>query len=247
MVSKYKCLLLSWTSILTLLSGSKSDNIAIFYNVYIPNRGVQNAINIVNEQLEYRNKSIVSNAPLYYITIQKDIGELENCNNCQKISHYNKGTEIETLSHVYNYCTAHQDAKVVYMHNKGSWHYSQENNMFRNMLNKAIFSSECLHLKTPRAATASTLRSKGPSCECNICSARFSPIPYLYMSGNMWVSKCSYISKLMHPSKIEAAMNELTRSAPVEKFGNIVESSQPYELGIDRCSHEHWITSHPDR
>ena len=69
------------------------------------------------------------------------------------------------------------------------------------------------------------------------------------MSGNMWVSKCSYISKLMHPSKIEAAMNELelTRSAPVEKFGNIVESSQPYELGIDRCSHEHWITSHPNR
>ena len=240
-------LVISWAyvNILPLLVESKNENITIFYNMYIPDhpRWTDHAIDIVKEQLEHRNNSIIPNAPLYYINIGKNIGELENCNNCEKIMHYDSGNEVETLSHLHDYCTIHKDAKVIYMHNKGSWHHSTVNNRFRNMLNRAIFSSECVNLKTPRT----TLRSKGSRCKCNICSARFSPIPYLYMSGNMWVSECSYISKLMHPSKIEAAMTELFRSAPVKKFGNIVENSQPYELGIDRGSHEHWVTSHPDR
>ena len=236
-------LVISWAyvNILPLLVESKNEDITIFYNMYIPDhpRWTDHAIDIVKEQLEHRNNSIIPNAPLYYINIGKNIGELENCNNCEKIMHYDSGNEVETLSHLHDYCTIHKDAKVIYMHNKGSFTISSLNDRFRNMLDKAIFSTECLFVNTPP--------SEESGCECNVCSARFSPIPYLYMSGNMWVAQCSYISKLIHPSKMESAMDELIRSVPVERFGNIAESSQPQEIGMGRFSHEHWVASHPDR
>ena len=246
----YKYSLLSWACIntLPLLVQSKRDKISIFYNIYIPNNS-DHALDIVKEQLEEREKSIVSNAPLYYVTIGKDIGELENCDNCQKIKHSNQGSEIETLSHLHEYCTTHQDEKVVYMHNKGSFHTFPRNELLRKMLTKAIFSLECLLLKTPRDPTTNTtssLRSKESGCKCNICGARFSPDPYLYISGNMWVSHCSFVSKLMHPSKIESAMTEMFNSVPVEKFGDIKDAKYGHN-GTGRCSHEHWIATHPDR
>ena len=254
MVFNNKFLFLIWTCIDTLLSvaESNSDDIVIFYNIYIPNNNKPNpdhAIDIVKEQLEYKEKSIIANAPLHYVTIGKDIGELENCNNCKKIKHINGGSEIDTLSHVHEYCTTYPDSKVLYMHNKGSFHGHLSNELLRKMLNKAIFSTDCLLLKTPNTITntTSSLRSSEPGCKCNICSARFSPNPYLYMSGNMWVSQCSYISKLIHPSKIESEMYEMAKSAPVEKFGNILQENPPHFLGIQRCSHEHWVATHPNR
>ena len=66
------------------------------------------------------------------------------------------------------------------------------------------------------------------------------------MSGNMWVSQCSYISKLIHPSKFTSAMNEMLQSAPIEKFGN-VSSSRISQVGTGRCAAEHWVASHPDK
>ena len=62
----------------------------------------------------------------------------------------------------------------------------------------------------------------------------------------MWVSHCSYISKLIHPSNFTSAMNEMVQSAPIEKFGN-VSSYKHNRVGTDRCAAEHWVASHPDR
>ena len=119
---------------------SNADDIAIFYNIYIPPRNRKfRTLNIVKEQLEFRENSIAPNGPLYYVTIGKDIGKLENCNNCEKIKHYTSGDEVNTLSHLYEYCSTNQEAKVAYMHNKGSFHYSPTNTKFRNMLTKALF------------------------------------------------------------------------------------------------------------
>ena len=151
---------------------SKRDDITIFYNVYIP-EDHDHALNIVREQLQYRENSIYPLAPLYYMTIGKDIGKLENCTNCRKIHHHNIGNEIETLSSLYEYCATHQSEKVAYLHNKGSFHATVENARLRIMLNKAVFSEECLLLKTPTNA----LKTK-----CNICSSRFSPIPHHHVS-----------------------------------------------------------------
>ena len=231
---------------LPLLVQSASDDIAIFYNVYIPEKS-DHAVNIIKEQLDQRNNSIVSNAPLYYVTIGKDIGEFEKCSNCQRIKHYDQASEIETLSHLHDYCTTHQDERVLYIHNKGSLHANRYNEHFRHMLNKAVFSQDCLLLKTPSSTDAdSNLRSKEPGCKCNICSARFSPIPFLHMSGNMWVSECSYIKKLIHPSKIKSTMTEMITSLSTEKFGDLISCEQ-WETAVERFAAEHWIGTHPDR
>ena len=103
----------------------------------------------------------------------KDNGELENCDDCRRIQHHDNGNEIDTLSSLYEYCTTHQSEKVAYLHNKGSFHATVENARLRIMLNKAVFSEECLLLKTPTNA----LKNK-----CNICSSRFSPIPHHHVS-----------------------------------------------------------------
>lgn len=204
------------------------------------------SFHIVKEQLQCRENSIYPRAALYYKTMGKDFGELENCDNCKRIQHHDNGNEIDTLSSLYEYCTTHQSEKVAYIHNKGSFHPSRVNDRFRHMLNRAVFSEECLLLKTPLDTTVTTnTESDKLKCECNICSARFSPIPYLYMSGNMWVSHCSYISKLIHPSKFASAMDGMVKSAPIEKFGN-VSSSRISQVGTGRCAAEHWVASHPD-
>ena len=152
MIFKYKYVILLsyvYVHVLFLSAESSNNDIVVFYNVYVndPDR----VMKIVKEQLEHREKSIAQNAPLYYVTIGKDVGELKNCKSCKRIEHHDKGSEIVTLSHLYEYCTNHQDSKVVYMHNKGSFHFSKKNTMFRNMLNKGVLSSDCILLKTPRA------------------------------------------------------------------------------------------------
>ena len=86
-----------------------------------------------------------------------------------------------------------------------------------------------------------------PGCKCNICSLRFLPIPHFHMSGNMMLSQCSHISKLVHPSNFTSAMIEMIRSAPNEKFGNIMQSSKAWEIGLGHFAAEHWVGSHPDR
>ena len=62
----------------------------------------------------------------------------------------------------------------------------------------------------------------------------------------MWVSQCSYISKLIHPSKFASAMDEMIQSA-AEKFGDELKSGRPQHNGLGRYSSEHWVASHPDR
>ena len=51
----------------------------------------------------------------------------------------------------------------------------------------------------------------------------------------------------MHPSNVTSAMTRMARSAPFEKFGYILKSSELWEIGLGRFAAEHWIGSHPDR
>jgi len=51
----------------------------------------------------------------------------------------------------------------------------------------------------------------------------------------------------MHPSNVTSAMTRMARSAPFEKFGYILKSSELWEIGLGRYAAEHWIGSHPDR
>ena len=73
-------LVLSWAyiNIQPFLAESKNNDIAIFYNIYSPifSPWADHAMDIVKEQLEYMKNSIISNAPLYYVIIGKDIDKL---------------------------------------------------------------------------------------------------------------------------------------------------------------------------
>ena len=89
---------------LPLLVQSNISDIAIFCNVCIPGRDYFNhAANIAKEQIDHRKNSNVAFAKLYYVVIEKDITELENCNNCKKIMHFDAESKANILSHTHNY------------------------------------------------------------------------------------------------------------------------------------------------
>lgn len=234
--------ILSFTSLflIPIVELVDSTEVVIFYNAYFPEYP-DLALDIVKEQLKYRENSTYPQAPLHYVTIGKDVGELENCENCRKLKHFNIGNETRTLSYLYRYCYNHQNETVAYIHNKGSFHENYRQGIFRRMLTKSVFSNECLLMKTPQT----TKPHEESTCKCNICSARFSPIPHLHTSGNMWVSKCSYVAKLIHPSLFQLAMHQMAKSAPIQKFGN-VSNVEEHIAGLGRYASEHWIHSHPD-
>jgi len=107
------------------------------------------------------------------------------------------------------------------------------------MLNKAVLSDQCQQILSNH--------------NCNVCSARFSPIPFFHMTGNMWTAKCSYINQLIAPIEFEAKMDQFLEyvlamasrndSTIPEPSDEIIEGK--YALGMKRWALEHWIGSHP--
>lgn len=106
---------------------SQIDDVAIFCNTSVPENH-DLALNIVKGQLKCRENSIYPRAPLHYMALDKDIGKLENCDNCKKMHHHNIGNEIKTLSSLYEYCSTRQSEQVAYIHKKGSFHPNLVNN-----------------------------------------------------------------------------------------------------------------------
>ena len=212
----------------------------LFYNIYTPQNEnlTSHSLNIVNEQLEERETSNHPYLPLYYFTFGKDIGDIQ-CENCHHLQHSVEGDEVWTLSILHKFCLENPEKNVAYFHNKGSFHSSKANDDLRHMLTKSVFSEECLLMKNPK-------NNKTSPCNCNVCSARFSPLPHYHTSGNMWVTKCDYVSKLAPPNKFGEMMTESLRSAPPETFGNPAEKLSHAMVGRDRYASEHWVYSHPD-
>jgi len=231
------------------VSNSSSNivsNISIFYNVFVPDNKSkmfantkdppteEYALKIIEEQLSYKKVSIVNDAPLYYMSNGKEINKLPGCGlNCHKIDYSLQGNELKTLKKLFDFCVANRESKVAYIHNKGSFHPSNENDLLRRLLTKAVFSNECL---SP---------PKNNICNCNVCSSRFSPLPHFHTPGNMWVAECSYISKLSSPITFGLKMDEAVKSAPKTIFGDVKKISITH-VGRGRFSAEHWVHSHPD-
>lgn len=164
---------------------------AIFCNVYTAPGSSNLTLNIVNEQLTtWRESSIAQTATLHYALLGEEIqmpcaatGET-----CQQLPNVNsQGNEEETLQHLHEYCVLHPNDKVVYMHTKGSFHDNAGNRVLRRLLTKSIFSEACL---------GNTLDD-----ECDVCSARFSPLPHWHAPGNMWVSSCCHVRNLLASSQ----------------------------------------------
>ena len=96
------------------------------------------------------------------------------------MQHYPEGGEDLTYHVLWNYCrnNPYHNAKVVYLHSKGSFHDSSQNTDLRKFITNSALSKECANLPD----------------QCDVCSYRMSPFPYPHTSGNMWLARCDYVT-----------------------------------------------------
>jgi hypothetical protein len=164
---------------------------AIFYNVFIPldqgEEGVKKALEIVKEQMDFIGSSYAASydggkpVTVFYKTIGKH-GALNTtymhhvCSErnkfvCQHMQHHHEGFEELTQQSLYEYCQGQAgfDTRVVYMHNKGSFHSREgQNRRWRSHMMMAVTSELCL---------------KPPDDSCNVCGLMFYDVWALIFPG----------------------------------------------------------------
>jgi hypothetical protein len=224
----------------------------IFYHVYVPpgegKEGVQNALRIVEEQLEqvggsYAGYSQTTRTVVHYTTIGSralnsthftSICERHSLD-CHHMQHYDEGFEEKTIQKVHDYCQDHESHRVVYMHSKGSFHHTDgDNDRWRRMMTLAVTSEMCLN---------------PPDDTCNVCGLIFYNLWTMFFPGNFWTADCSYIKKLVRPDTFEQKMTDITQRVLLNrlrrKFTTNLFTDRPDHFGIERYSMEHWVGSHP--
>ncbi|GKY97517.1 hypothetical protein MPSEU_000709900 [Mayamaea pseudoterrestris] len=188
--------------------------VPVFYNLFAANKSDSRRVKrLVNRQLSIR-------LPEHQVFLHS-IGYPIHIANTTLLQHHNEGNEVLTLHSLWEYCKIQPDARVVYLHSKGSFHPKVENDLLRGFLTAGALSKECLHL--PDA--------------CNVCSSRMSPIPHPHTPGNMWLARCRYVRQLIDPLLFEAKMRT------VSSIPKHTKTEASYGLG--RYSAEHWVHSHP--
>jgi hypothetical protein len=162
----------------------KPYKIAAFYNMFAQgpnfNAIVKNQVDVIKdsgllEKLDVIFYATMGNAGFDY-TIQDE--------KYTHITHYgDSGEEIQTLSLLYKFCNANPDSKVLYFHDKGSFHQSYFNAKFCSLLNCYVLNPNCIDALD----------------EHDTCGWRISPTPHIHYSGNFWWARCQYINKLVDP------------------------------------------------
>lgn len=190
--------------------------VPVFYNVYVHHKNT-NKIALAKDIVQEQMAQLRPEHKVYVRSIGSPI-DVGGDDDATILRHDETGSELETLELLWQHCLEHTDDTVVYIHNKGSLHPSEQNDMLRKFLTRGALSKEC-------SAMPST---------CDICSSRMSPIPHPHTSGNMWVAKCDYVQKLMNPQELGSQMTSIYSDLP-----------ESFCLGTGRYAAEHWIHSHP--
>jgi hypothetical protein len=191
-------------------SVSHVDAVPVFYNLFV---GQESDVTRVEDLIAEQFRELLPEHRIF----MHSIGVPMNIS-IKLLEHHAEGSELVTLHSLWEYCTINPEAKVVYLHSKGSFHPNANNNRMRAFLTIGALSRECLTLPTT----------------CNVCSSRMSPIPHPHTPGNMWLARCSYIQHLIDPKLFESRM------AVFDYSGN-----RPSCFGQQRYAAEHWIYSHP--
>jgi hypothetical protein len=197
------------------------ESVSVFYNLFVANESdAPRVAALVKDQLAdlHPEHSIFFHTIGYSIDVTS-WGRL--------LMHHDEGSELDTLHSLWQYCNIHETAKVVYLHSKGSFHDTPENNALRGFLTVGALSRNCLEL---------------PS-ECNVCSSRFSPRPHPHTPGNMWLARCQYVRELINPHQFKIAMNHVAQS--MMPTNNKSKPLPDYCIGRNRFAAEHWVYSHP--
>jgi hypothetical protein len=213
----------------------------VFYHSFIPNDPRSLAHNIILEQLAAMQRAQEDAEVHYYLISSEhnsrfDVDEYFRslCSDCRlnlSLTGYSpEGSEMLSLQALYEYCAAHPDKTVVYLHSKGTYHPSKINDDYRRLLMKGVLQG-CREM---------------PS-DCDVCSARFSPLPHSHAPGNMWkarygtdyfiivwlITRCAHINLLIPPIEF------------VERMAAVHDTDNDWRRGTGRFASEHWVHSHP--
>jgi hypothetical protein len=194
---------------------SKSKlQVPVFYNLFVNDTAdAQRVRYLVLEQFAYLQ-------PEHDVYLHSIGVPLDNLSDVAKLlGHHEQGTEMITLHSLWEYCSNNIESKVVYLHSKGSYTPTKQNDKLRRFLTGGALSRECLLL---------------PST-CNVCSSRMSPIPHPHTPGNMWLARCDYISQLIDPYEFDERMGVIPN----------IDRNAEHCVGRGRFAAEHWVYSHP--
>jgi len=228
-----------------LTQTTHTSDTAIFFNVFLPGGDQRaRAMSITKSQMQQIQSSDFASTTIYcnvFGDINSTKAVCQNNPNCKIMSSKETGDERDTLTALYRFCVGRPDATVVYLHNKGSFHDTEENSALRTMHMRAqVETRSCID--SVRSGT------------CNVCSARFSPLPHFHTSGNMWTAHCSYVKILVAPEPFEQKMDDVINALKEQKdvmaemfpcVGPGLDCLEPSHFGMGRYSYEHWIHSHP--
>jgi len=213
---------------------TSTDSLTVFYHVFQSDASGGEALSasIVREQVLEATSSVAFGTVqrLNYVFVGPDnsgIPALINCSTCQQLEHRAAGGEVITLQHVFDHCSKNPAGRVLYMHSKGSFHNTPENMVFRRFITKGAWSDACQTM--PQA--------------CSACASRFSPLPHHHYPGNVWLARCDYVSRLIPPVQMEAAMERVANASAAAQWSDILGKED--FVGRGRFSSEHWLTSHP--
>jgi hypothetical protein len=139
------------------ISGPTTRKHAIFYNLFVPKHPQSNnAVRILREQIDAVKDSYAYKTDptltVYFVTLgQEDVvtNDLlkEVCGPnlaCYLAKHFAKGRETVTLTRMHEFCINNPNAIISYIHNKGSFHNTQDNENWRPILTEAALSDMCI-------------------------------------------------------------------------------------------------------
>jgi hypothetical protein len=219
----------------------------IFYNVYLPSEDLeklQNALRIVEEQMRQRKWSDPSlQSPVWYTLIGSTTSSSSNLTdlcgpNCRQIGHVTEGDEVNTLQALWEYCQDHPEQLISYIHDKGSFHSTENNEKTRRTATKSALDCRTEMMKQPDLS------------QFNVCAGTMIVLPQYLCQANMWTAKCKYIRDLVRPTGYATAMQDfydhVILSSEVQSTCLRPITMKDNHLGLGRYAYERWVWSHPN-
>jgi hypothetical protein len=204
----------------------KYDHVVAFYNIYGSHRA--DFRSIVQEQIHTMNASgLLDRLDQIFYTTSGDQGSSFRFSDSKfrLLKDWGpEGTEDQTLGLLYRYCQSHQTAKVLYFHDKGSYHNYKVNTRFRKILDCYVLTPGCIDALDTY----------------DTCGFKISPIPWPHYTGNYWWATCKHIAKLVDP------LSPRTNATFATETKKLTTHTPAECTGTGRFFSESWVGSLPN-
>jgi hypothetical protein len=230
----------------------------VFFNIFLnPESRIAffRSLKIVDEQLQQLENgtniyfSLIGKRRFYHIK-GRNICHKYPALQCTLLGDHRGGGEELTLQALYEFCLHHPEDKVSYIHDKGSFRHTSANIKNRRRATLGAVADDCLQIP---------LSEDYP---CNMCGAKFFPMPHFGYQANMWTAECSYIRRLLPPLEYESKRRALLERLwheheeclsrqpdPSMAYSpwawNLTDSLFLRNVGLGRYALERWALEHP--